>query len=70
MRKNVEILGKSTLFLMLPAIFVIGATISSGKIGVNTFDRGVKREPQAYPALILPPFRPKCQIVVVKLDKI
>ena len=39
-RKIVEILGEYTLFVMNRASFVIGATLSSGKMGVNTFTGG------------------------------
>ena len=52
-RKIVKILGKATLFDVVPASFVIGATFSSGKIGVNTFIGGVKRYPQSAPHLSL-----------------
>ena len=51
MRKIVEILGKATIFDVVPANFVIGATFSSGKIGVNTFIGGVKHYPQSAPHL-------------------
>ena len=36
-RKIVDFLGKATIFDLVPASFVTGATFSSGKIGVITF---------------------------------
>ena len=39
-RKIAEILGRATIFDLVPASFVAGATFSSGKIGVNNFIGG------------------------------
>ena len=52
-QKIVAFLGKATIFDLVPASFVTGATFSSGKIGVNTFIGGVKRYPQSAPHLSL-----------------